>query len=221
MSSDTINLSLDPREVTGKKIKSLRDQQIVPAVIYNHGTSTNVSVAERDILRVWRAAGKHHPVQITLGNEQQLALIKEVDFEPLKHQMRHVVFGVVRRDEKTEAEVPIVLDGDAPAERAGLIVNRQLDQVEVKAFPQDIPDEFAVDAALLAELHDKVLVGDLKVPADVEILTDDTLPIFVVDEPRAHAAAEEAEESAESEEGSDAEAAGESSEAASESAEEE
>ena len=197
MSSDSIQLSIVSRDIVGKKIKQLRAQNLVPGVIYDRGTAVHVSVATKDLHGVWTKAGKHHPVELKLDGKDQLALIKEIDFEPLRHSMRHVVFGTVRRDEKTEAEVPVVFDADPPAERAGYIVLRQLDQVEVKAFPQDIPNEFVVDASLLTELHDKVLVSDIKAPANVEILTDPTLPVAIVDEPRAKAAAEaEAEEEA-------------------------
>ncbi len=198
MSSDIIKLSVKNRDVVGKKIKQLRAQNLVPGVIYNRGEAVHVSVPTSDLRRVWNEAGKHHAIELDVEGNNQLALVKEVDFEPLRHEMRHVVFGAVRRDEKTEAQVPVVVEGEIPAERAGLIVLRQLDQVEVKAFPQDIPDQFVIDGSTLAELHDKVVVGDLKIPANVEIITEATLPIVIVDEPRAHAAAE-AEEEAETE----------------------
>ncbi len=204
MSSDVISLELEKRELVGKKIKALREQNIVPAVIYDRGQAIHVSAPYIPLSKAWLSAGKHHPIELSIGAEKHLALIKDVDFEPLKHQIRHVTFGAVRRDEKTEAQVPLVMVGDSPAERAGLLVIKQLDQVEVKAFPQDIPDQFEIDATKLVELHDKITVGDLTVPKNVEVITDATIPIIVVDESRAHAAEEEeAAEAAEAENAAD------------------
>jgi len=78
-------------------------------------------------------------------------------------------------------------------------VLHQLDEVEVEALPKDLPDQFVVDGAKLAELHDKITVGDLSAPAGVTILTDPEHPIATVVETKAQMSEEEEAEPEEGE----------------------
>ena len=137
-----------------------------------------------------------------------MALIRSVDFEPKKNQLRHVVFNAIKQDEKQKTEVPIhfVEDAEIPAEKAGLMVIRQLDAVEIEALPKDLIDELTVDPSSLAEIGDKITVADIKVPAGIEILTEAEHPIATVEETKAQMSEEaEAEETAEGEEGESSE----------------
>ncbi len=198
-------VKLSQREVVGKGLNRLRADGTIPAVIHNHGQpSIHVMASETELLKVYRVAGKHHPLNLEVGSDKYLALIKDAHFNPVKRRLQHVVFQAIRQDEAVEAEVPIRLEGDPPAERAGLIVLHQLDAVEIEALPKNLPDELVISAEGLIELHDKLTVGDLTVPEGVTILTDLEHPIATVAEPRAVAAEEaqaEAEEGAEGEEG--------------------
>jgi large subunit ribosomal protein L25 len=197
MSSDVITLKLTERTELGKAVKALRRSGQVPANIYERGAASQaVSVPLTDMTRVYHAAGKHHPVELTIGNKKRLAMIKDVDLEPVKGWIRHVGFHAVNKNETVEAEIPVRIDGDIPAERISLMVLHTLDTVVVEALPGDLPDELLVDGAKLAEVGDKVSVADLVAPEGVTILTDPDQTIAVVEEPKdqiAAAAAEAAE----------------------------
>ncbi|HVW23247.1 MAG TPA: 50S ribosomal protein L25 [Candidatus Saccharimonadales bacterium] len=198
MSQDTISLTLEPREVTGKAVKHLRREGTVPAVIHDHGQPSIVVQADYVTLnKVWLQAGKHHPVQLKAGDKTFTALIKTADFDPRKHRLTHVVFNAVNANEKVEAEVPIharYAEGNesSPAERSGLIVLSHLETVQVKAVPAKLPDFLEYDAEKLVEIGDNVTVADIVVPADVELLTEPEHSIATVYEPSALQAANEA-----------------------------
>jgi large subunit ribosomal protein L25 len=185
----------------------------VPAVIHNHGQeSIHVMAPETELVKVYLAAGKHHPLNLEVGTDKYLALIKDAHFDPVKRRLQHVVFQAINRNETVEAEVPIRIEGDIPAERVGLMVLQQLDTVEVEALPRNLPDELVVSAEKLAELHDKITVADLSIPEGVTVLTDAEHPIATVVETRAMVAEEaETEETAGGEDG-EAGAEGEASE---------
>lgn len=198
MSSDKIGVALQEREIIRKGLAKIRDEGMVPAVVHDHGKpSLHVMGDYMKLNKTFSRAGKHHPVQLTIGNKRRLALIKDVDFEPKKHKMRHVVFQAIRQNEKTTAEIPVVLTGDEiPAEKEGLMVLKQLDNVQVEALPMDLPDQLEADATVLAEEGDKLTVADIKVPAGVTILVEPEHSLAVVEVPRdqvaeANAAAEE------------------------------
>jgi large subunit ribosomal protein L25 len=207
-------LNLEERTIVRKRLNELRKEGKVPAVIHNHGQqSVHVMAPTLELEKVYQEAGKHHPLKLKVGSDNYLALIKDAHFNPVKRRLEHVVFQAIKQNEKVEAEVPIHLEGEIPAEKVGLMVLRQLDSVEIEAFPRNLPDQFVADATKLAELHDTITVGDLAVPEGVTILTDLEHPIArVIETPDLKSeAAEEAEvaegeaaEGAESETGKEA-----------------
>ena len=174
-------LTLQERAVVGKGLNNLRKDGLVPAVVHNHGReSLHVMGPEMELKKIYAAAGKHHPLNLAVGDQTYLALIKDVHLNPVKRQIEHIVFQAIRRDEKVEAEVPLRLEGEIPAEKVGLMILHHLDHVAVEALPADLPDEIIVDATKLAELHDKITVADLPVPKGVTILSEADHPIAVV-----------------------------------------
>lgn len=197
MSDDKILVELTERDVLGKGLNKLRTEGMVPAVIHDRGKpSLHVTGDYLKLAKAYSAAGKHHPVELMVGGKQQLALIKDVDFEPAKRTLRHVVFQAIKQNEKVATEIPVVLVGEEiPAEIAGHIVLPQLDTVQVEALPKDLPDKLEADATKLAEVGDRLTVADLKVPAGVTILAEAEHSIAVVEMPKdqlaeANAAAE-------------------------------
>jgi large subunit ribosomal protein L25 len=125
-----------------------------------------------DVYKVYRQAGKHHTIKISVGGKEYTALIKTTAFEPRKHLLSHVVFGAVDANETVTAEIPIRLTDDIPAERASLLVIHQLESVEVESLPKDLPNEIVVDASSLVEVGDKLSVSDIIAPAGVVIITE-------------------------------------------------
>ncbi len=187
MSTDTITVELEKREVLGKGLKTLRANGQVPAVIHNHGKeSIHVSGDFVGLTKMFKLAGKHHPVELTVGKDTHLALVKDADFEPVKNQLRHLVFQAINKNETVEAEIPVVFKADAeiPAEKLSLLVLKHLDFVVVKALPKDLPDELVVDPSSLKEVGDTLTVADIVAPAGVTIMTDSEHGIANVEMPK-------------------------------------
>lgn len=199
-------LKLQERTVVRKGLNNLRGQGLIPAVVHNHGQeSIHVMAPERELEKLYEAAGKHHPLNLEVGDQKYLALIKDAHFNPVRHQLQHVVFQAIRRDEKVEAEVPIHLEGEIPAERAGLQVLHHLDHVQIEALPANLPDSLVVDVSVLAEIGDKLTVADLKIPEGVTVLTEPEQSIAAVVEPKEQVIEEPEPEVVEGEEGEEGE----------------
>lgn len=198
MTSQDITLELKQRTEVRKRLRGLRQEGLVPAVVHNHGkTSIHVAGDYGKVAKTFQLAGKHHPVNLTVDGKKHLALIKDVDFGPVKHEVRHVVFQAIKQNEEVDAEVPVVFKEDAeiPAEKVSLMVLKQLDTVQVKALPRDLPDELIVDPSSLAEVGDSLTVADLVAPKGVTIMTEPEHQIAIVEMPKdqiaeANAAAE-------------------------------
>ncbi len=195
MSQDKISLTLAPRDVLGKQVRALRRDGFVPAVIHDHGKpSIHVQADYNQVAKVYKQAGKHHPVSLTADGKTYLAIIKSATFEPKKNTLNHVVFNAVNANETVEAEIPIrprYEEGNdsSPAERNSLIVLTNLDSVAVEAIPSKLPDFLEYDAEKLVEVGDHLTVADLIIPAGVEVKTEAEHAIATVYEPSAIAAA--------------------------------
>lgn len=195
---EDIVIELEKREVTGKAVKRLRQEGLVPAVIHDHGKDSIVVTGEYlPMVKAYQKAGKHHPVNLTAGGKKYMAIIKTVDFDPKKHELRHVVFNAIEANEKVTTEIPVHIAYDegndaSPAERAGLVVLHQLEAVEVEALPKDLPEVLTFNGEKLVEVGDQATVADLKVPAGVTVKTEDNHPLATVFEPSALQAANDA-----------------------------
>jgi large subunit ribosomal protein L25 len=216
-----ITLNLDERTAEGKRVHQLPNDGFDPSVVYGgkaEPISTQTPAVET--LKAVKAAGKHSPVHLTIAGKKQLAIIKTIDMDPVKHTLRHVAFHAIKQNEKIVTEVPIVLvgEGESAAEKAGLIVLQAIEKMEVRALPADLPESLEISIVDLATHEDKLTIGDIKLPkgvyfADVDKDTD--LVFANVYEPSALQAANDAaggeaedESAVESENGAEAPATG-------------
>jgi large subunit ribosomal protein L25 len=198
MSQDKIELTLEARTVEGKAVKHLRKAGVIPAVVHDHGKESVLVQGDHGlVMKAYKQAGKHHPIELTAGGKHYTAMIKTIEFEPRKQALNHVVFNAVSATEKVETEVPVhavYAEGNeaSPAERAGLMVLSTLSVVIVQAVSSKLPDALEYDAEKLVEVGDHISVGDLVAPAGVEIMTDPNEVIVSVKDPLVVAAANDA-----------------------------
>lgn len=193
-----ISLKLEKRDIEGKKVAKLRDAGHVPSVVYGgQEEPVKTQSAEVETVKVVKAAGRHTPVNLTVDGKKKLAIIKDIDIDPVKHQVRHIAFHLIKRDDIITTEVPIVLtgEGESAAERAGLVVLQAIEEISIKAKPADLPESLEISILDLETTEDKITVGDIKLPNGVEFADVDQdmeLVIANVYEPSALQAANEA-----------------------------
>ena len=171
-----LELKLDTREVHGKKVAKLRKEGMVPGIVYGAETEPiSVQVAANVFEKIYRQAGTYTPVHLTIGSKKKIAMIKDVDMEPVKGLVRHISFHAVKASDPVVAEVPVRLidEGESEAEKAGLVVLQVLEKVEVRALPMDLPDALEVSVLGLKEAGDKVTLEDAKLPEGVEYVERD------------------------------------------------
>lgn len=183
MSKQEVTLELKPRTVIRKGLNVLKEDGMLPAVIHQPGSdSLSVSGAKIEIIKAYKEAGKRHPITVDINSKKLLTIVKNVDIDPKNQQIRHVVFGVIKQNEKVETEVSIDLTGDAPAAKAGLEVNQVLDSVHIEAFPKDLPDNLEVSIENLSKIGDKISILDIKAPSGVTILGEPEQLVVLVEE---------------------------------------
>lgn len=189
MSSKTLKIDLTERQELGKKVRSLRDAGVLPGVINEpNKDSTSVSVDKIVFEKVYSEAGRTQPVEINIDGKGHLAMIKEIEREPVKGLIIHFTFQVVNRNEEVVAEIPVHLDEEIeiPAKRVALEVLSITHSFEVKALPHKLPEAIVVDASALAEVGDRILVSDISLPDGVALASEEDLEkvLFIVEAPR-------------------------------------
>jgi len=181
-----MELTADTRTITGKKVKALRRQHLIPAVVYGQGQeSRSVSVPEALFLKAYRTAGESALIDLNIAGEILKALIKQVAREPVSGKVFHVDFQRVTMTRKLKTQVPIVLAGDAPAVKEhGAVLVLSLDHLEIECLPQDLIPDYTVHVAGLAKVGDMIRVRDLVVPPGIRILTKPDATIVVAEAPK-------------------------------------
>ncbi len=184
---EQIELRAEPRIVRGKQVRSLREQGLVPAILYGSQIdATPIQIESKTLHKVLAQAGGNTLVSLQIGDKQPvLTLAREIQRDIIRHHIVHVDFYQVVMTEKITAEVPIVLTGEAPAveEKGGVLVHG-LNTVEVQCLPGDLPSSFKVDLSSLADFNSLVAVADLQVPPSITILSDPDSVIVRIEAPR-------------------------------------
>lgn len=170
--SQDVQLQAEKREDIGKKAAAqLREDGKVPVVVQENGKESVSAVVDGPaILKAYQHAGRSQAIDLSIGSAKKLALIKEITFMPLKNEVQHVVFQALKADEAVDAEVPVHIVGEVPAEANRLVLLHTLESLEVRALPKNLPEVLEVSADKLVEVDDKVLISDITMPTGVELV---------------------------------------------------
>jgi large subunit ribosomal protein L25 len=191
-----LELKAQIREDVGKKIKSLRKQGIIPAVVYGSGhKSVSIQVNYEEFRKILEQTGESTLLKLKVGNEIKNVLIHDISRDPVSGKFTHIDFYNVRMDKTIKAEVPLLFEGEAPAVKnlEGVLV-KNITEVEVEALPKDLPHEIKVDISVLDSFDKHIRAKDLVLPAGVKIELNLDEVIVSVIPPRSEEEIKETEE---------------------------
>ena len=194
---EKIVLQAEPRGVGRHQIREIREANRVPAVVYGAKKEAQVVAVDAKALRKALHVAGTGLVSLQIGDQAPVqVLTREIQRDPVKRSLLHVDFHVVSMTEKLRLHIPIEQDGTAPVlSNPDMVLVRRMDTIEVECLPADIPAHLVADMSKLETVDDDLLVGDLRLPAGVRLMTDPTHIVFSVTMSRA-AAEEEAAEAA-------------------------
>ena len=178
------SLKVEKRDITGKAVKKLRREGILPANIFGENfESTAVQLPLKEFTEIYDKVGETGLVDISYGEESIPVLIHNAQIDPRTQQIVHADFFKVNLKEKIIAHIPIVSTGEAIAVRDNLgILLQQLSDLEVEALPTDLPEKIEVDISNLAEVGSQITVGELTIPAEVSAVTEANQTVFRIGE---------------------------------------
>jgi large subunit ribosomal protein L25 len=169
--------------------KKLRATGRVPAVIYGRQAKPqNLEISAKEFGDlIHHSVSENLLVDLSVENDaraKRLALVQEIQHQPLEGSVLHVDFHEVTENEKVVVQVPLETLGEAAGvKNSGGVLEHVVFKLKVRALPKDLPEQIIVDVSQL-ELGKSIHLGDIKAPAGVEILGEKTIAVISVALPR-------------------------------------
>ena len=191
---EAVALTATSREVTGKKVKLIRQKGEIPGVVYGHGTKpTSIKVEHVALKKAYAKAGSGTLVDLTIDSAKPIkVLFHEPQIHYLTGEPIHFDLYAVKMDEEIETTIPINFVGISPAvdEMEGNFI-ANTDELTIRCLPANLIPLVEVDISILKTFDDQIRVADLVVPETVQITNDPEEVVALVTAPRSDEELEE------------------------------
>jgi large subunit ribosomal protein L25 len=167
-------LKVQKREIAGKKVKTLREKDLVPASLYGaqRNPSLNLMLNKKDLLKSLKENGYSKVFEIEVEGESKPVnvVFKEIQKDPVSGFVIHVSFHQIEMDKKITAEIPVIFSGVSMAVKnnLGLLIT-SLNKISVSCLPKDLPGHIEVDIGSLNDVGDVISLDKIKLPEGVEV----------------------------------------------------
>lgn len=174
------------REGVGKeKAKKVRKNGDVPAVVYSKDINVPVTISAQGlkILREMRFS-ESMIINMEIVNEQKKdnfsVMIKDMQYHPLTEQILHIDFMKVSLEEKIKVHVLLNFKGEPKGVKEGAALDYILREIEIEAYPLDIPEKIDIDISNL-EIGHSIHVRDVIFSDNLKVIThaEDTIAALV------------------------------------------
>lgn len=185
MSEDT-TVHAELRENFGKGFaRRLRAAGKIPAVLYGHGTDpVHVALPGHQMLLLVRHANAL--IELDIAGKSQLALVKDVQKDPVHQTIEHIDLVVINKGEKVQVDVPVVVVGES---FSGTIVNQDATSISLDVEATHIPQHVEVDVEGLEE-GARITAGEITLPKGATLITDPEVLVVAISVPAAAASDE-------------------------------
>jgi large subunit ribosomal protein L25 len=198
---EKVVLKANKRDVVGKKVKALRREGKLPAVIYGKDTEPiNIELEAVASGRVLAKATSSSLITIGLDGDKIPTLVREKQRNFIRNSLLHVDFLTVSMTEKLRAYVELRFRGvSAAVKDFNAILVHNIEQLQVECLPEDLPEYVDVDVSVLKTPGDGIRVGDLSVDEKITVLDDADMMVAVASASKIEEALAEIEELEEAE----------------------
>ncbi len=183
---ETTTLQAEVRESRGKgPARRLREQGKLPGVFYGPGVQpTPLTLSPKELEKALRGdRGRNVVFKLSVGGEEQLAMVKDVTTDPVTQELLHVDLYRVFEDKELEVNVPFYTHGRAAGVVQGGVLNVTRRTLPLRTTPARIPVSIDVDVTPLG-LKDTIAVEDIELPEGVECTLSPKLTLVIILEPR-------------------------------------
>ena len=194
---EKVNLKATARELLGKKVKILRQQGQIPAVVYGKKFEPiSILLDRKEFLTVAKTAGEATIINLEIGGKETVnTLMRKIQRHPVSDEIIHVDLYKIDMSQEIETEIPLEFEGVSPAVEdleGNLITNK--DSIHVKCKPDKLVSQIVVKLENLKTFDDLIHVKDLAIPEGIEVLDETEDVIAQVTPPRSEEELEAMEE---------------------------
>lgn len=169
-------IEVERRTTAGKgSNRRLRQQGLIPAVVYGGGKETVPVVIDRhavtELLRQETGRNTLFLLKMKGTKLERLAMLRDAQVDPRTQQYVHLDFIRVMKGQRVKVEVPVQLVGEAPGVKVGGFLNWQTRSLSLECPADQIPAVITIDLATL-ELGEHLPAGGVILPGDAKLLDD-------------------------------------------------
>ena len=167
-----MKLNCTTRTDLGKKSKRLRKIGQIPAELFgSHIENRHLAVDAKDLLKAYKNAGTHEIIELAVDDDRPInVFISNIEEGPYSSIPLSVGFHAIEMNEKIRTCIPIQYNGESPMIKLGFPILKLMDEVEIEALPNNVPDAINVPLDLLNTETSKIHAKELKMPKGVKIL---------------------------------------------------
>ncbi len=147
-------------EVGKKSTNELRKNNGIPCILYGIEKEAKAFAVTTDAVRKLVYTPDIHVVNLTIDGVECKAVLKDIQFHPVKDTILHMDFLQIVEDKAIVMEVPTVLTGLAAGVKLGGKLQQAIRKIKVKAVYANIPEKLTVDVTELG-LGKSIKVGEL------------------------------------------------------------
>ncbi|MCM3006910.1 50S ribosomal protein L25/general stress protein Ctc [Priestia koreensis] len=174
--------------------RKIREGGNFPAVVYGNKVEPKaIYLDSAEFIKTIRETGRNGVLNLQVGKEKFSVMLHDIQVDSLKNDIVHADFRVVDMSTEVDADVNIVLVGEAKGVKEGGVLQQSLHQVSVTALPNDIPSEIEVDVTDL-EVNDTITLADLKASKKYTLNQDESEAIASVLPPQQEEVTDSGEE---------------------------
>ncbi len=158
----TYDLKGEIRADFGKKAaRSYRSEGLIPCVVYGGNNENNVHfVVKNSDVRNLIYTPEVYLINLVLDGKPSMAILKEIQFHPVKDDILHIDFLHVVPNVPVEIELPVRLEGLAAGVKSGGKLSLDMRKLKVRALAEKLPQELVINVENL-ELGKSIQVGEL------------------------------------------------------------
>ena len=163
--ANTIKIAGDIRDEFGKgAARRMRVAKLIPATLYAGGDQpTFVKLPMKETTLALRHTNALF--SISFGGQTKLAVVKDVQRNPVKRIVEHIDFYEVKAGEKIDVEVPVFVEGTPKGAAVAFV---DLQELKVRADVSNLPERIVVSVEGLQD-GDNIFARDLELPEGVEL----------------------------------------------------
>jgi large subunit ribosomal protein L25 len=173
--TSTPTLDVELRTIEGKKVKQLRSQGLLPAVVYGKGfEAVSVQIDNRTFLSVYKQVGRSQLIDLNIpGRGKQAAFVHVLQRHPVTRAILHADLRVVDLKVEMNVDVPVIVVGEPLiVTRGDAVLIHVTSSVQVHALPADIPQHIEVDASHLESIDQSIFIRDIAANTSYKVLGD-------------------------------------------------